>query len=257
MAFAPPGRGKLTLRYKGKQFLVASNLGGELWPVFNMDNIGEQVRLQPRFVSIHSDSKPSFWLILGLFCLCFGVQLSIDFVIDDVDGNGTAIIRKKLEVPNRKTSDSLFHRVDADSSGLVSLTEATEMLHDFYPELELVVIIRAFQAADTDDGYAGGRLDRSSFRKLFEYLIFYNNMAHLFEQIDESGDGMLSLAEFKVGAHLIEPSIPDEDIDADFAKMDEDDEEQGEVTMEDFCKWMAVRVVGAPAGATRPSSAKA
>jgi hypothetical protein len=72
------------------------------------------------------------------------------------------------------------------------------MLHDFYPELELSVIIRAFKAADHEDGYAGGRLNHSSFRKLFEYLIFFNNVAHLFDQIDESGDGVLSIAEFKV-----------------------------------------------------------
>jgi hypothetical protein len=36
----------------------------------------------------------------------------------------------------------------ADNSGLVSLTEVTEMLHDFYPDIELPVIIRAFKAAD-------------------------------------------------------------------------------------------------------------
>jgi|EP01043_Picozoa_sp_COSAG02_P030705 hypothetical protein len=80
LALAPPGRGKLTLRYKGKSFLVASNLGGELWPVFNMDNINE--------------------------------QLSLDFVIDGEDGNGTAVIRRALEVPTHSTCDALYHRVD-------------------------------------------------------------------------------------------------------------------------------------------------
>jgi len=32
-----------------------------------------------------------------------------------------------------------------------------------------------------------GKLNKSSFRKLFEYLIFFNNVAHLFERIDDSG----------------------------------------------------------------------
>jgi hypothetical protein len=84
LALAPPGRGKLTLRYKGKSYLVASNLGGELWPVFNMDNISE--------------------------------QLSLDFVIDGEDGDGTAVIRRTLEVPTRSTCENLFHRVDGTRS---------------------------------------------------------------------------------------------------------------------------------------------
>jgi hypothetical protein len=64
---------------------------------------------------------------------------------------------------------------------------------------ELAVIIRAFKAADRA---SNGKLNKSSFRKLFEYLIFFNNVAHLFDRIDDSGDGVLSLAEFKMGAHL-------------------------------------------------------
>jgi hypothetical protein len=122
LALAPPGRGKLTLRYKGKSFLVASNLSGELWPVFNMDNINE--------------------------------QLSLDFVIDGEDGDGTAVIRRTLEVPTRSLHISSFQssRVlslhvsvcllklaacdhKADKSGLVSLSEVTELLHDFYPDI--------------------------------------------------------------------------------------------------------------------------
>ena len=59
--------------------------------------------------------------------------------------------------------------------------------------------MRAFKAADRGNG---GKLNKSSFRKMFEYLIFFNNVAHLFDRIDESGDGVLSLAEFKIGAHL-------------------------------------------------------
>jgi hypothetical protein len=81
LALAPPGRGKLTLRYKGKSFLVASNLGGELWPVFNMDNINE--------------------------------QLSLDFVIDGEDSDGTAVIRRTLEVPTHSTCEALYNRVDS------------------------------------------------------------------------------------------------------------------------------------------------
>ena len=61
------------------------------------------------------------------------------------------------------------------------------------------VIIRAFKTADRANS---GKLNKSSFRKLFEYLIFFNNVAHLFDRIDDSGDGVLSLAEFKIGAHL-------------------------------------------------------
>ena len=59
--------------------------------------------------------------------------------------------------------------------------------------------MRAFKAADQVNG---GKLNKSSFRKLFEYLIFFNNVAHLFDKIDDSGDGVLTLAEFKIGAHL-------------------------------------------------------
>jgi hypothetical protein len=116
---------------------------------------------------------------------------------------------------------SLARTLTADNSGLVSLTEVTEMLHDFYPDIELPVIIRAFKAADRSQVtkrscfshlyiktnilprqardkhrenskkeavlLQAGKLNKSSFRKLFEYLIFFNNVAHLFERIDDSG----------------------------------------------------------------------
>lgn len=62
-----------------------------------------------------------------------------------------------------------------------------------------MVILRSFKTADRGNS---GKLNKSSFRKLFEYLIFFNNVAHLFDRIDDSGDGVLSLAEFKIGAHL-------------------------------------------------------
>jgi len=50
----------------------------------------------------------------------------------------------------------------------------------------------------------------------------------------------------------IDPNIPESDIEAEFRKMDEEDEEQGVVAFDDFCTWMAERVVGLP---SRPNSA--
>ena len=223
------GRGKLTLRFKGRSFLVASDLAGELWPVFNMDNIRE--------------------------------QLTLDFVIDGKDANGQAeVIRRKLEVPSRHDLEALFKRIDTDRSGMLSLAEVSEALHDFYPDIEQAVISRAFSAADRASG-GEGKLDHNEFRKLFEYLIFFNNVFHLFETIDSSGDGMLSLAEFKTGAHLIlADQVTDKEVESEFRKMDEEDEEQGEVQFDDFCNWVAFKVMGLPtpsslAASSRPGSA--
>ena len=50
----------------------------------------------------------------------------------------------------------------------------------------------------------------------------------------------------------IEPSISDSVIEAEFRKMDAEDEEQGVVEFDDFCTWMAERVIGVP---SRPPSA--
>ena len=44
----------------------------------------------------------------------------------------------------------------------------------------------------------------------------------------------------------IEPHIADSEIESEFRKMDEEDEEQGVVEFGDFCTWMAERVVGLP-----------
>eukprot|EP01052_Picozoa_sp_SAG31_P030587 SAG31_NODE_3151_length_4615_cov_5.922276_2_plen_81_part_00 len=73
----------------------------------------------------------------------------------------------------------------------------------------------------------------------------------IFEQIDSSGDRVLSFEEFKTGAKLVLPATDegtadDEVLRATFAQMDGADETSGAVEFEEFCMWAAQRhVVGA------------
>lgn len=50
----------------------------------------------------------------------------------------------------------------------------------------------------------------------------------------------------------IDPNVPENELESEFRKMDEEDEEQGVVEFDDFCTWMAERVIGLP---SRPPSA--
>ena len=50
----------------------------------------------------------------------------------------------------------------------------------------------------------------------------------------------------------IDPTVPENELESEFRKMDEEDEEQGVVEFDDFCTWMAERVIGLP---SRPPSA--
>ena len=54
----------------------------------------------------------------------------------------------------------------------------------------------------------------------------------------------------------IEPNIADSEIESEFRKMDEEDEEQGVVEFGDFCTWMAERVIGLPSRPTSAASAR-
>ena len=59
------------------------------------------------------------------------------------------------------------------------------------------------------------------------------------------GDGILSLAEFKAGTVLVDPSIPMEEAEAEYARMDAQDEGEEEVRFDSFCAWLARRSLGA------------
>jgi hypothetical protein len=177
----PTGRGKLTITFKGRSFLAASDLHGEFWPIFNLDNVKE--------------------------------TLTLDFVIDGNGGGGPTALARVLEVPPVEERDALFARMDLDGTGTLTVAEVSEAVNTFWPELRdsPKVVVMAHRAADNS---GDGCIGMVEFRRLFQFLVFFTRLGHMFEQIDTSGDGRLTLAEFKAGAKLVEPALRHEDIEA-------------------------------------------
>eukprot|EP01051_Picozoa_sp_SAG22_P019878 SAG22_NODE_3813_length_1519_cov_1.314085_1_plen_222_part_00 len=190
-------------------------------PVFNLDNIGE--------------------------------QLSLDFSADggNHDGDGPAAAAAAavivLEPPTAATRAGLFDRMDEDRTGWLSLGEVSTALRQLYPQYEnREVVLRAFRASDKS---GAARLSRAEFGLFFSYLDTFNQLDVLFAQIDSSGDRKLSFEEFKTGARLVLPrrdsdlATDPEALAAAFAEMDGADEVQGSVEFDEFCMWAARRHV--------------
>ena len=86
------------------------------------------------------------------------------------------------------------------------------------------------------------QITRREFKKLLHYLVYFNDLWHEFEAIDEDGDRRLSLEEFGHVSAVVGHPMSAEEAEAEFEAMDEDG--GGFVLFDEFCRWCAHRHLG-------------
>jgi Ca2+-binding EF-hand superfamily protein len=150
--------------------------------------------------------------------------------------------RDRLVVPEKAQRVEMFHTMDYNGNGALSLAEIDKAIAECYPEYNhKQSLIRAYEAADTsDDGFIEWR----EFRKLLHYIVYFNNLWHQFEDIDVDGDRRLDLAEFVSGVKSVGgiEDLPDDvALAVEFQRIAEG---QGHVLFGEFCTWCARRHVG-------------
>ena len=109
----------------------------------------------------------------------------------------------------------------------------------------------AYQASDVShDGF----IQRSEFMKLLQYLVYFNNLWHKFEQIDDDHDRRLDVDEFVHGCRLLGIELSPKQARAEFKRCDADG--GGIVLFGEFCKWAADRHIDADVAWMSPSEAE-
>ena len=153
--------------------------------------------------------------------------------------------RSPLEVPDRQRRDELFRRMDYNGNGGLSLAEIDKAVIELFPEYDhKPSLMRAYKAADVSgDGF----IERREFKKLLHYLVYFNNVWHLFEQVDANGDRRLDLSEFKRGCAVVGVGgLSEAELVAEFDQIDEN--QGGYVLFDEFCRWCVIRHHGEETG---------
>lgn len=110
-------------------------------------------------------------------------------------------------------------------------------------------LMRAYHAADVShDGF----IERSEFRKLLRYLVYFNNLWQKFDEIDNDHDRRLDVDEFAHGCGVLGIELSPKQARAEFARCDADG--AGMVLFGEFCKWAADRHIDADAASIQERS---
>ena len=164
-----------------------------------------------------------------------------------------AAARTQLDLPTKEERTKLFERLDFNGNGGLSLAEIDKGVIEMFPAFNCKpALMRAYKAADrSGDGF----IERREFRLLLQYLVYFNNLFHKFEEIDANHDGRLCLEEFVRGCSVVGVTVDRKEAEREFAKMDGNN--GGYVLFDEFCVWCAHRESGASAdGEDEPQAGK-
>jgi Ca2+-binding EF-hand superfamily protein len=139
---------------------------------------------------------------------------------------------QNVKVPPKAEIMQLFDRLDENASGKLSLAELDKGIIVSYPELNnKPAIMAAYKAADRNgDGF----VPRSEFAFFIRFVIYYNNLWHMFELADADSDRRISKEEFVKAASKLDLGSDAEEI---FAEMDVND--GGMVLFGEMINWFA------------------
>jgi Ca2+-binding EF-hand superfamily protein len=132
-----------------------------------------------------------------------------------------------LETPTEEKAKSIFHRLDAQDSGMLPLAEIDKAITGLSPRLGCPLALKAYKTLGTINK---GTIDASEFHYFLLFLVYFNNMWEEFVFFDEDDDLRVSKGEFIPVAEALNLF---DDVDATFAEMDICDE--GFILFEDFC----------------------
>lgn len=155
-----------------------------------------------------------------------------------------------MGIPLKKARDILYHAMDHNGNGGLSLAEIDKAVvsglvgralasddetadesYDHKPAL-----IRAYKAADRS---ADGFIRRSEFRRLLQYMVYFNNLWHKFSDIDTDHGRRLDFGQFKSACRVLGLTVTPQEAAAEFAKCDVDG--GGMIIFGEFCSWCAAR----------------
>ena len=159
--------------------------------------------------------------------------------------------QSELDLPTKEERNKLFDRLDVNGNGGLSLAEIDKGVAEMFPSLNCKpALMRAYKAADlSGDGFIG----RREFLLLLEYLVYFNNLFHKFQEIDANHDRRLTLEEFVHGCAVVGVAVDREEAEREFAKMDANS--GGYVLFDEFCVWCANReCVGSANGTGEPQA---
>ncbi|CAG8535404.1 7575_t:CDS:2 [Dentiscutata heterogama] len=130
-----------------------------------------------------------------------------------------------------------FKKFDYNNNGLLSLAEIDKAVIELYPQFadEKPVLMRAYKAADVSkDGY----VQLTEFGRLIDLLYYYDELYHLFQQLDKNKDKRIGFDEFKKGHELIGITTNNTaELKKSFAEIDTND--GGYILFEEFCIYAA------------------
>ncbi len=148
-----------------------------------------------------------------------------------------------LKLPSNEKMQQLWDKHDYNGNGLLSQSEAKEVLKELWPALAKnskvcdSLLRMAYKACD--DGEGDGLVDRKEFPVMLGNVRYFNRMYGTFSEIDQSGDGVLDVNEFIKGCKNLHLNITDEDAEKEFELIDVDG--GGIVNFLEFCAWVAKR----------------
>eukprot|EP00760_Papus_ankaliazontas_P028096 PhM_4_TR3527/c0_g3_i1/m.16746 len=177
-----------------------------------------------------------------------GVPVESDFVDMVTRLWGLAAEREKKQreaaelatpMPEGPEMVKLFHRIDDNHNGYLSLAELDKAVVMLWPQLNnKPAIIRAYKLVDSD---RNGWLTIDEFPRFLHYVVVYNRLWKKFEKIDKDGDRRVTYQELKQGAkHLGLGDVPERELREIFASIDTNG--GGCILFEEFCLYMAKRL---------------
>ncbi|RIB22890.1 hypothetical protein C2G38_2172771 [Gigaspora rosea] len=130
-----------------------------------------------------------------------------------------------------------FKKFDYNGNGILSLAEIDKAAIELYPQFadEKPVLLRAYKAADASkDGF----IQLKEFDRLIDLLYYYDEVYHIFQQLDKNKDKRISFEEFKKGHELVglQHHSADE-LKKDFDEIDTN--QGGYILFEELCIYVA------------------
>ena len=149
----------------------------------------------------------------------------------------TSAPRPSFDVPTKAKRKAMFHRMDVNGNGLLSLAEIDKCVVEEFPAFNhKPVLMRAYKAADAN---GNGLIGFREFNSLLHFLVYFNEKWTEFEAVDADGDRRINLDEFQRFSRSFGHELSDSEAAADFAAIDKNG--GGYLLFDQFVAWCAYR----------------
>ncbi|RIB22889.1 hypothetical protein C2G38_2074361 [Gigaspora rosea] len=126
-----------------------------------------------------------------------------------------------------------FKKFDYNGNGILSLAEIDKAAIELCPQFadEKPVLLRAYKAADASkDGF----IQLKEFDRLIDLLYYYDEVYHIFQQLDKNKDKRISFEEFNKGHEFV--GLQNRSADEFKKDFDEiDTNKEGYILFEELC----------------------